>query len=155
MAASISERAKPMLSMLAMAASRSPPIVRAEGSLKRSPDAWTGAGEGVPGTFCEFDEGAGAAGAAGVWAGAGAGVEGAALLDDAAAALGLETMQTMNPFSSMLYDSTVFASCRILPIIRISDCGRHIAWEGARQAYRSRSASAEELPSPSPPGSST
>lgn len=27
----------------------------------------------------------------------------------------LETMHTMKPFSSMLYDSTVFASCRILP----------------------------------------
>jgi hypothetical protein len=117
MAASMSARAKPMLSMLAMAASRSPPIVRAEGSLKRSPDAWAGAGEGVPGTFWVFDEdaGAGAAGAAGVWAVAGAGVEGAGLLD-AAAALGLETMQTMKPFSSILYDSTVFASCRILPV---------------------------------------
>jgi hypothetical protein len=27
----------------------------------------------------------------------------------------LETMHTMKPFSSMLYDSTVFASWRILP----------------------------------------
>jgi hypothetical protein len=116
MARSMSALAKPMLSMLAMAASRSPPIVRAEGSLKRSPEAWAGAGEGVAGAVCVFDEGAGAAGAEGVWAAAGAGVEGAALLDDAAAALGLETMQTMKPFSSMLYDSTVFASCRILPI---------------------------------------
>jgi hypothetical protein len=115
MARSISALAKPMLSILAMAASRSPPIVRAEGSLKRSPDAWAGAGEGVAGAFCVLDEGAGAAGAAGVWAAAGAGVEGATLLDDAAA-FGLETMQTMKPFSSMLYDSTVLASCRILPI---------------------------------------
>lgn len=81
-----------MLSMLAMAASRSPPIVRAEGSLKRS-DCCAGAGEGVAGTFCVVeDEGAGAAGAAGaagVWTGAGglAGVEGA-LLAEAAGALG-------------------------------------------------------------------
>jgi hypothetical protein len=28
----------------------------------------------------------------------------------------LETMHTMKPFSSMLYDSTVFASWRILPV---------------------------------------
>jgi hypothetical protein len=57
------------------------------------------------------------AGAEGVWAGTGAGVEGAALLDDAAGvAFGLETMQTMKPFSSMLYDSTVLASWRILPV---------------------------------------
>jgi hypothetical protein len=28
----------------------------------------------------------------------------------------LDTMHTMKPFSSMLYDSTVFASCRILPV---------------------------------------
>jgi hypothetical protein len=27
----------------------------------------------------------------------------------------LETMQTMKPFSSILYDSTVLSSCRILP----------------------------------------
>jgi len=33
-----------------------------------------------------------------------------------AAARTLDTMHTMKPFSSMLYDSTVFASCRILPI---------------------------------------
>jgi hypothetical protein len=85
--------------------------------LKRSPDAWAGAGEGVAGAFWVLEEAVGAAGAAGVWAGAGAGVEGAALLlDDAGAALGLETMQTMNPFSSMLYDSIVLASCRILPV---------------------------------------
>ena len=65
MARSISARAKPMLSMLAMAASRSPPMVRADGSLKRS-DCCAGAGEGVAGTFGVFkDEEAGAAGAAG------------------------------------------------------------------------------------------
>ena len=96
MARSISARAKPMLSMLAMAASRSPPIVRAEGSLKRS-DCCAGAGEGVAGTFCVEDaEGAeGAAGAAGVWAGAAgfAGVEGAALLAEAAGALGCSGCQ--------------------------------------------------------------
>jgi hypothetical protein len=63
------------------------------------------------GAFCDAaDDGAGAEGAAGVCAAAGAGVEGATLLDDAGAAFGLETMHTMKPFSSMLYDSTVFAS---------------------------------------------
>ena len=85
-----------MLSMLAMAASRSPPMVSAEGSLNRS-DCWAGAGEGVAGTFCVEDaEGAeGAAGAAGVWAGAAglAGVEGAALLTEAAGALGYGSCQ--------------------------------------------------------------
>jgi hypothetical protein len=112
MAASMSALAKPMLSMLATAASRSLPIVRAEGSLKLGPDACVaGAGEGVAGAFCDAaDDGAGAEGAVGVCAAAGAGVEGAALLEDAAAAFGLETMHTMKPFSSMLYDSTVFAS---------------------------------------------
>lgn len=124
MARSISALAKPMLSMLAIAASRSPPMVRAEGSLKRSADACTGAGEGVAGAFCVLDDGAGAVGAAGVWTRGGAGVEGAALLEDAAGAVfGLETMHTMKPFSSMLYDWTVLASCRILPVLGISDTG--------------------------------
>lgn len=36
------------------------------------------------------------------------------------AALTLETMQTMKPFSSMLYDSMVFASWRILPVVAVS-----------------------------------
>lgn len=64
MARSISPRGKPMASMLAMAASRSPPMVRADGSLKRS-DCCAGAGEGVAGTFCVAEEAEGAAGAAG------------------------------------------------------------------------------------------
>lgn len=64
MARSISARGKPMASMLAMAASRSPPMVRADGSLKRS-DCCAGAGEGVAGTFCVAEEAEGAAGAAG------------------------------------------------------------------------------------------
>jgi hypothetical protein len=83
MAASMSALAKPMLSMLATAASRSLPIVKVEGSLKLVPDACVaGAGEGVAGAFCEApNDGAGAAGAAGVWAAAGAGVEGGALLE--------------------------------------------------------------------------
>jgi hypothetical protein len=86
----MSALANPILSMLATAASRSLPIVRAEGSLKLGPVACVaGAGEGVAGAFCEApDDGAGAAGAAGVWATAGAGVEGTALLDDAAEAFG-------------------------------------------------------------------
>ena len=88
-AASISVLAKPMLSILAIAALRSSPRVRAEGSSNRrfeGGDADCGAGEGVVGTL-EMVEvaGAGAAGTAGDCAGAGAGVEGAALLDDATA----------------------------------------------------------------------
>jgi hypothetical protein len=76
-----------MLSILAMAASRSLPIVKADGSSKRrgSEACWAGAGDGVPGAFWVADDGAGAAGAAGVCAGAGAGVEGAGLLDTAGA----------------------------------------------------------------------
>jgi hypothetical protein len=99
MAASISARAKPMLSILATAASRSLPIVRAEGSLKLGPDACVaGAGEGVAGALCEaVDDGAGAAGAAGVWAAAGAGVEGAGLLDDAADGFGCGICQQRRP----------------------------------------------------------
>lgn len=93
MARSMSALAKPMLSMLAIAASRSPPMVRAEGSLNwrnGSAACCAGAGEGVAGAFCVVvNEGAGAAGATGVWAaGGGAGVEGAALLEDAADAFG-------------------------------------------------------------------
>jgi hypothetical protein len=42
----------------------------------------------VPGAACVADDGAGAAGAAGVWAGTGAGVEGVALLDEAAVVFG-------------------------------------------------------------------
>jgi hypothetical protein len=69
----------------------------------------------VVGTFCgavELD-GAGAAGAAGVCTATGAGVEGVGLLDDPG--FGFETMHTTKPFSSILYDSTVLESCKILP----------------------------------------
>lgn len=126
-----------------MAASRWDPRAKAEGSLNVAasvdvgaiePD---GAGDGVAGASAVvFEDGAGAAGVAGVCAVAGAGVDGAFAPDDepAGAALGfayvrialltmvtsktLDTlvyMQTMNPFSSILYDSTVFASCNIFP----------------------------------------
>jgi hypothetical protein len=86
----MSALAKPMLSMFATTASRSLPMVRAEGSLKLGPDACVaGAGEGVAGAFCDVaDEAAGAGGAAGVSATALAGVDGAALLEAAADALG-------------------------------------------------------------------
>lgn len=143
-----------MLSMLAIAASLSPPIASADGSLNPCPPVVpAGAGEGVAGAFV-FEVPVGAAGAAGaagvddVWAG----VAGAALLDVAAGAgfgyklvndphfldsgeivdahapppgsdkvgrqspLTFDTIHTMKPFSSMLYDSTVFPSCKILPI---------------------------------------
>jgi len=119
MARSISALWKPMLSMLAIAAALSLPRVSAEGSLKRvlSVEVEAGAGEGVAGGSAGAEDaaGAGAEGVAGVCAAGGAGVETAVLLDDAAAGLGFEIMQTTNPFSSMLYDSTVFSSCRILP----------------------------------------
>lgn len=117
----------------------------ADGSLNSAGAAGAGAGVGVEGAFAVADEagaGAGAAGGAGVWADAGAGVDGAALDDEAAgAALGcsnsqtkllrslkevrkrsstFDVMHTMKPFSSMVYDSTVFPSCRILPSKRTS-----------------------------------
>lgn len=63
----MSARAKPMLSILAMAASRSLPMVNADGSSNRLSAA--GAGEGVAGTFwmeAAAGAAAGAAGAAGV-----------------------------------------------------------------------------------------
>lgn len=119
-----------MLSMLATAASRCDPSVRADGSLKFPPSAVApvdavGAGVGVTGTSCDglFDAGAGAAGGAGVCAVAGAGVDGALEEEEALDALAgaafgclisvtlqstvsmagltLETMQTMKPFSSI------------------------------------------------------
>lgn len=106
MAASMSARAKPMLSMLAMAASRSLPMVNAEGSSKRlSADCCAGAGEGVPGTFWEAAERAGAdgaAGAAGVCAGGGAGVEGG-LLDDAAWVFGCDALAGDCTMASVTY----------------------------------------------------
>ena len=95
------------------------------------------AGDGVDGAFdVKLDKaGAGAVGTAGVCAVAGEGVEGAFEVEEEAvgAALGYDTirlrsqartslhltfdiMQTMNPFSSMLYDSTVFESCKIFPV---------------------------------------
>jgi hypothetical protein len=69
MARSMSALAKPMLSMLAIAASRSPPMVNADGSLNCVPPeaCCAGAGEGVAGAFwVDVDEAEGAAGAAGV-----------------------------------------------------------------------------------------
>ena len=141
-ARSISALGKPMLSIFAIASSRCAPRVRADGSLKLAPSAdaaaagaGAGAGDGVDGAFDVVFDMAGA-GAAGVCAIAGAGVEGAFEEDEeaAGAALGwsiirllfmclddvvshtFDIMQTMKPFSSMLYDSTVCASCKILPI---------------------------------------
>jgi hypothetical protein len=134
----MSVRGNPMLSMFSIAAARSLPKASEEGSLKDrsvAAAAPAGAGDGVAGGFAaaETEAGAGAAGTAGVWAGARAGVEGAALLDEAPGAgfaykqlvrcwwqrtslPTLETMHTMKPFSSMLYDSTVLSSCKILPV---------------------------------------
>ena len=86
----------PILSMLATAASRCDPSVRADGSLKVPPSAVvpvdaTGAGVGVAATSCAgiFDAGAGAAGVAGVCtvADAGAGVVGGLEEEEALGAL--------------------------------------------------------------------
>ena len=146
MARSISALGKPMLSMFVMAACLWSPRASTDGSLKLAGSvpvavAVGAAGVGVAGGRfgAEVDAWAGAAGAEGVCEVAGAGVDGA-LLDEAAAAAGatfgwrmpsawdildderlrecrtFETMHTMKPFSSMLYDSTVFWSCRIFPV---------------------------------------
>ena len=40
---------------------------------------------------------------------------------EGAASPTFDIMQTMKPFSSILYDSTVFASCKILPIQGVHD----------------------------------
>ena len=132
-----------MFSRFVTAAARSAPSVNADGSLKLPPSTVVltvvaEAGVGVDGTsVVGFETGAGAAGGAGVEATAGAGVDGGgaedeAVLEEAGAVLGcvkvrfatvsvlqeihtLVTIHTMKPFSSILYDSTVFASCRILP----------------------------------------
>lgn len=105
-----------MLSIPEIAAARWSPSARADGSVKEgvpvAVDA--GAGDGVAGGFAVEDvfvEGAGAAGTDGVEVD-GAGVDGSAGFG---AALGFEVMHTMNPFSSILYDSTVLSSCKILP----------------------------------------
>jgi hypothetical protein len=52
-ARSISGRGKPMLSMFAIAESRSEPIVKADGSLNERSAGVTGTGDGVAGAFCE------------------------------------------------------------------------------------------------------
>ena len=107
-----------MASMSAIAAARCVPIVSVDGSLVAPTSAAgvvdAGAGEGVAGGFAAVVAGAatGAAGAEGVDAGF-AGVEGSAA--GFGAGLGFEVMHTMNPFSSILYDSMVLSSCNILP----------------------------------------
>ena len=73
-----------------------------------------GRGEGVAGGCAAapvVGADTGAAGGAGVEATL-AGVDGSAVLG---AGLGLVVMHTMKPFSSILYDSIVLSSCRILP----------------------------------------
>ncbi len=159
-----------MLSILAMAASLALPRVRAEGSLKRadSLDSVVAAGDGVAGGLVVEEVDAGA-GADGVCTTGGAGVDGAALLDDAAgdgfgcdrvrpsSALAiilpsytLDTMQTTKPFSSILYDSTVLPSCRILPVSARQLDASKLPETKCSVAYRSRSVSAAKGPSLSP-----
>ena len=108
--------------MFAIAAARWSPIARADGSLKLvdsvvgAVDA--GAGDGVAGGFvaavvvgCTGATGAaGADGVDEVWAG----VDGGSAAGFGAA-FGFDVMQTMKPFSSILYDSMVLSSCKILP----------------------------------------
>ena len=135
-----------MLSILEIAAARSDPRAKADGSLKlppsvAAPPGAAGAGDGVDGIFDDevLWAATGAGGGAGVCAGPGVGVEGAFTEGDAAEELPgatfgwfkfsklirnlvqrrhtFETIHTMNPFSSILYDSTVLASCNILPVL--------------------------------------
>jgi hypothetical protein len=153
-----------MLSMFSIAAARSVPIAKADGSLNvRSVALPAPAGVGVVGTFggAVDDVCTGAAGGAGVWAtAAGAGVDGAAteLEDVAGAGLGyskvrtvkwrglepfytFDTMHTMKPFSSMLYDSTVLSSCKILPVQNLGQNMAHFerfAQACAAATYRSK-----------------
>lgn len=89
-ARSICDLSKPILSRFAIAADRSAPSVKADGSLKLPPSAVVpvvavDAGVGVDGTSAAgFDAGAGAGGgAAGVDATAACGVDGAAAEEDA------------------------------------------------------------------------
>ena len=90
-ARSISVLGNPMLSILEIAAARSDPRAKADGSLKlppsvvAPPDA-AGAGDGVDGTFDDevLWAATGAGGGAGVCAGAGVGVEGGFTEEDAA-----------------------------------------------------------------------
>lgn len=132
-----------MLSIFAIAAAPSSPITREEGSLKCesvAAGASVLAGVGVEGrgavTELNCD---GAAGGVDVAVTAWVGVDGP--FEEEAVVVGpalgcstfrlktgrchhnltFVTMQTMKPFSSILYDSTVFASCRILPSRRISE----------------------------------
>ena len=88
MARSMSARGNPMLSMFAIAASLSGPMVKDEGLLNWPPWAWAwgaaGAGEGVAGTLGVVDDDCAGADGVEAWAGSRAGVEGAALLADAA-----------------------------------------------------------------------
>jgi hypothetical protein len=92
-----------MLSILAIAASLSLPIVNPDGSLERadSDEGCAGAGEGVLGAFWAAEEDcAGAAGVAGVFAGAG--VEGVSLLDDAADGLGFRIVSGPNRWTGSI-----------------------------------------------------
>ena len=150
-ARSIWDLSKPMFSISAIAEARCWPIAKALGSLKLVPSVLVAlnAGVGVDGAFAAPVLGtaaaAGAGGGAGVAPPAGAGVEGAlaGVDDEAVEAAGavfgyrelstvlvllrltnrtLLTMHTMKPFSSILYDSTVCASLRTLPVWMVSDC---------------------------------
>ncbi len=139
MAISICDLSNPILSRFAIASARWAPIVIDEGSVNdlvvvgvSAVVAAAPAGEGVAGAAAVVEVLAGA-GAAGVATEAGAGVDGA--FEDVAAAAGAAlgcydvsldlassgsqitfcTMHTMNPFSSILYNSTVLASCKIFP----------------------------------------
>lgn len=100
-------------------------MARADGSLKLEDSVVgavdAGAGDGVAGGFAVVvvvavagcTGATGAAGAEGVDEVC-AGVDGGSAAGFGAA-FGFDVMQTMKPFSSILYDSMVLSSCRILP----------------------------------------
>lgn len=60
----------------------------------------------------------------------------------------LDTMHTMKPFSSILYDATVLPSCRILP----GYLHEHVGLDQGQwiETYQSKSAFAEAVPSQRP-----
>lgn len=162
MAASICVLSKPMASMLAIASARCSPMARALASPAPASAAAVRFGVGVAGAAAgALDVWAGAAGAAGVDVCAGAGVAGTAADEDASGAgaglgsLGciqsvspnqrfapslpthtLFTTQTTKPFSSILYDSTVSSSLRILPVTLSQITRGRRAWRPV--TYQSR-----------------
>jgi uncharacterized protein YjfI (DUF2170 family) len=55
----------------------------------------------------------------------------------------LDTMHTIKPFSSILYDSTVLASCKILPLKNVSICSK---WQYSCYAVAGRLRTEQTVP---------